>query len=48
MSRFVLICSFAATLAACATQNADTAESANKSAWTQDSLACADLGIDPR
>jgi hypothetical protein len=47
MSRFVLICSFAATLAACVTQNADTVESANKSAWTQDSLACADLGIDP-
>ena len=48
MSRFVLICSFAATLAACVTQNADTAESANQSAWTQDSLACADLGIAPR
>ena len=47
MSRFVLICSFAATLAASVTQNADAAESANKSAWTQDSLACADLGIDP-
>ena len=47
MPRLILICSFAATLAACATQNADTAENANKSAWTQDSLACADLGIDP-
>jgi hypothetical protein len=47
MSRFVLICSFAATLAASVSQNADAAESANKSAWTQDSLACADLGIDP-
>ena len=47
MSRFVLICSFAAMLAASVTQNADAAQSAYKSAWTQDSLACADLGIDP-
>ena len=47
MSRFVLICSFAATLAATFTQNADAAQSAHKSAWTHDSLACADLGIDP-
>ncbi len=51
MSRFILICSFAATLAASATQSADAAESANesakKSAWVQDSLACADVGIDP-
>ena len=46
MSRFV-ICSFAATLSASVTQNADAAESAYKSAWAQDSLACADLGIDP-
>ena len=47
MSRFVLICSFAATLAAAVAQNADAAESAKKSAWMQDSLACADVGIDP-
>ena len=47
MSRFVLICSFAAMVAACATQSADAAQSAHKSAWVQDSLACADLGIDP-
>ena len=47
MSRFVLICSLAAMLAASVTQNTDAAESAKKSAWTQDSLACADLGIDP-
>jgi hypothetical protein len=47
MSRFILICSFAATLAASATQSADAAESAEKSAWVQESLACADLGIDP-
>jgi len=46
MSRFILICSFA-PLAASATQSADAAESAEKSAWVQDSLACADLGIDP-
>ena len=47
MSRFVLICSLAATLAASITQNADAAQSAYKSAWEQDSLACADIGIDP-
>jgi hypothetical protein len=47
MSRFILICSFAATLAASSTQSADAAESAKKSAWEQDSLACADVGIDP-
>ena len=46
MSRFVLICSFAAMFAASVTQNAD-AQSTYKSAWAQDSLACADLGIDP-
>jgi len=28
-------------------QNADAAQSANKSAWAQDTLACADIGIDP-
>ena len=47
MSRFILICSFAATLAASATQGADAAESAEKDAWVQDSLACADVGIEP-
>ena len=47
MSRFILICSFAATLAASATQSANAAESAKKSVWVQDSLACADVGIDP-
>jgi hypothetical protein len=47
MSRFILICSFAATLAAAATQSANATESAKKSAWVQDSLACADVGIDP-
>src|SRR5882757_3755521 len=47
MSRFILICSFAATLAVSATQSADAAENAKKSAWLQDSLACADVGIDP-
>jgi hypothetical protein len=47
MSRFILICSLATTLAASATQSADAAESAEKSAWEQDSLACADIGIDP-
>jgi hypothetical protein len=47
MSRFILICSFAANLAASATQSADAAESAKKSAWEQDGLACADVGIDP-
>ena len=48
MSRFILICSLAATLAAAATQNADAAESAKKGAWVQDSPACAAVGIDPR
>ena len=47
MSRLVLICSFAATLAASGAENADAAQSAHKSAWVQDSLACSDLGIDP-
>jgi hypothetical protein len=47
MLRFVLICSFAAMLAASVTQNADAAQSAYKSAWQRDSLACADIGIDP-
>jgi hypothetical protein len=47
MSRFILICSFAATLAAAATQSANAVESAKNSAWVQDSLACAAIGIDP-
>src|SRR3954452_17402019 len=47
MSRFILICSFAATLAASSTQSADAVESTKKSAWEQDRLACADVGIDP-
>ena len=47
MSRFILICSLTAILAASATPSADAAESANKNAWEQDSLACADIGIDP-
>ena len=47
MSRFFLICSFAAMLAASATQSANAAESAKQSPWVQDSLACAAVGIDP-
>ena len=47
MSRFVLICSFAATLAASVTQNADAAQSSYKNALWQESLACAHIGIDP-
>jgi hypothetical protein len=43
MPRLILICSFAVTLTACATQSSD----ANKSTWTQENLACADAGIDP-
>jgi hypothetical protein len=43
MPRLILICSFAATLAACATRISD----ANKSSWAQENLACADAGIDP-
>ena len=47
MSRFILICFFTATLAAAATQSANAVESAKNSAWVQDSLACAAIGIDP-
>jgi hypothetical protein len=43
MPRLILVCSFAATLGACATQSSD----ANKSSWAQENLACADVGIDP-
>ena len=46
MSRLILICSFAATLAASVTQNADAVQSAYKSAWAQECLACAEIGID--
>lgn len=41
MPRIILICSFAALLAACGTQ------SANRTAFVQARLACADVGIDP-
>ena len=47
MSRIMLICSFAAVLAAGGTQSADAIESANQTAWAQARLACADVGIDP-
>ena len=47
MSRIILICSFAATLVVAATQSSNAAQSAQKSAWVQDSLACAAVGIDP-
>jgi hypothetical protein len=43
MSRIVLICSFAALLAASGTQSANAAQSA----WGKESLACAAVGIDP-
>ena len=47
MSRFALICSFAVALAVYVTQGADAAPTNKKSAWQQDSLACAEIGIDP-
>jgi hypothetical protein len=47
MSRIVLIGSFAALLLASGAQNASAIESANKTAWAQARLACADVGIDP-
>ena len=51
MTRLILICSFAATLAACAAQSSDagTAQSsdADKNTWGHENLACADVGIDP-
>jgi hypothetical protein len=47
MSRIILIYSFAALLAGCGTQSTNTIQSANQGAWAQDSLACADVGIDP-
>jgi hypothetical protein len=47
MSRIILISSFAALLAVSGTQSANAIQSANQSAWAQESLACADVGIDP-
>ena len=47
MSRIILISSLAALLAVGGTQSANAVHSANQSAWAQESLACADLGIDP-
>lgn len=43
MSRIVLICSFAALLAASGTGSANAAQDN----WYKDSLACAAVGIDP-
>ena len=43
MTRLMLICSFAASLAACAAQSSD----ADKNTWGHENLACADAGIDP-
>jgi hypothetical protein len=49
MPRLILICAFAATLGACATQssNADLSSDANKNTWAHENLACADVGITP-
>jgi hypothetical protein len=47
MSRIILICSFAALLAADSTQSANAIERANQTAWAQARLACANVGIDP-
>jgi hypothetical protein len=47
MSRIMLICALAALLAAGSTQSASAVESANKTAWAQARLACADVGIAP-
>ncbi len=47
MSRIILICSFAALLAASGTQSANAIESASQAAWAQARLACADVGIAP-
>jgi hypothetical protein len=47
MPRVILICGFAALLAAESTQSANAIESANQTAWAQARLACADVGIDP-
>jgi hypothetical protein len=47
MSRIILICFFAALLAAGGSQGANAFASANQTAWAQARLACADVGIDP-
>jgi hypothetical protein len=47
MSRIILISSFAALFTMGSTQSANAIQSANQSAWAQESLACADVGIDP-
>jgi hypothetical protein len=47
MSRIILICGFAALLAAGAPQSANATQSANQTAWEQARLACADVGIAP-
>ena len=47
MSRIILISFFAALFTTGGTQSANAIQSANQSAWAQDSLACADVGIDP-
>ena len=47
MPRVILICGFAALLAAGSTQSANAIESANQTAWAQARLACADVGIAP-
>lgn len=47
MSRIILISSFVALFAMGGTQSANAVQSATQSAWTKDSLACADVGIDP-
>jgi hypothetical protein len=47
MSRMILICSFAALLAAAATPSANAIESTSQTAWGQARLACASVGIAP-
>ena len=46
MSRIILISSFTALFMMSGTQNANAIQSANQSAGAQESLACADVGID--
>src|SRR5271169_4512912 len=47
MSRIMLISSFAALITMAGTQGANAIQSADQSARAQESLACADVGIDP-
>jgi hypothetical protein len=47
MSRIILSSSLAVLITMAGTQSASTIQSANQSAWAQESLACADVGIDP-